>query len=82
MDYPYLLFTKLGVTINNSNNRKLYYDHLIKYYSLLQNWQKPSTVEIYRSINLACLLLRTLFGRSIAKQLWQSFTTSIAYSQF
>jgi len=40
-----------------------------KYYNLLQNWQKPFTVEIYRKINLSCLLLKTQLGMSIAKQL-------------
>ena len=25
------------------------------YYNLLQNWQKPFTVEVYRNINLSCL---------------------------
>jgi len=38
---------------NNSNNRKLNYKHLIKYYNLLQNWQKPFTVKIYRNINFS-----------------------------
>jgi len=33
--------------------------HLIKYYKLLQNWQRPFTVEIYSLISLSCLLLRT-----------------------
>ena len=33
----------------NSNNRKLNYKHIIKYYNLLQNWQKPFIVEIHRN---------------------------------
>jgi len=44
---------------------------------LLQNWQKPFAVEMYRNINLACLLLRTQLGRSIGNQLRQPFTASI-----
>jgi len=36
-------------------------------YNLLQNWQKPFTVEIYSNMNLSCLLLRAQLGRSIAK---------------
>jgi len=39
------------------------------YYNSLHNWQKPFTVEMYRNINLSCLLLRSQLGRSIAKQL-------------
>ena len=35
--------------------------------NLLQNWQKPFTVEMYRNINLSCLLWRSQLGRSIAK---------------
>jgi len=31
---------------------------------------------MYRNKNLSCLLLRTQLDRSIAKQLWQSFTAS------
>jgi len=57
--------------------RKVNYNHLIKYYNLLQNWQKLFTVEIHRNVNLSSLLLRTQLGRSAAEQLWQSFTTSI-----
>jgi len=44
---------------------------------LLQNWQKPSAVEVYRNINFSCPLLRTQFGRSTAKQLWKSFAAAI-----
>ena len=29
------------------------------YYNLLQNWQKTLSVEMYRKINLSCLLLRS-----------------------
>jgi len=36
--------------------------NLIVYYNLLQNWQKPFTVEMYRNINLSCLLLRSQLG--------------------
>jgi len=32
--------------------------NLIMYNNFLQNWQKPFTVEMYRNINLSCLLLR------------------------
>jgi len=39
-----------------SNNGKLNSKHLIKYYNLLQNWQKPFTVEMYHNINLSCPL--------------------------
>jgi len=65
------------VAINNYNNnsdnynsRKLNYKHLIKNYMLLQNWQKPLAVEIYRNINLSFPLLRIQLGRSVAEQLW------------
>jgi len=51
--------------------------NLIEYYNFLQNWPKPFTVETYRNINLSCLLLRSQLGKSIAKYLWQSITTSI-----
>jgi len=54
---------------SDNNNSKLNYKHFIKYYNLLQNWQKAFTVEIYRNVNLSRLLLRTQLGRSIAKQL-------------
>ena len=48
------LFTKSGSNINNdNNNRKLNYKHLINYYNLLQNWQKPfnwfTTVSLWSS---------------------------------
>jgi len=33
------------------------------YYNLLQNRQKPFTVELYRKINLSCLLLRSQLGK-------------------
>jgi len=39
--------------------------NLIIYYILLQNWQKPFTVKMYRNKNLSCLLLRSQLGRSI-----------------
>jgi len=55
-----------GSSTNNDNSdRKLSCKHLIKNYSLLRNWRKPFTVEIYRNINGSCLLLRTKLGRSI-----------------
>jgi len=38
-------------------------------YNLLQNWQKPFTVQLYRKINLSCLL-RSQLGKSVAKLLW------------
>ena len=33
------------------------------YYNLLQNRQKPFTVELYRKINLSCLLFRSQLGK-------------------
>jgi len=56
--FIFIFIHQAGSKINNDN--KLNYKHLIKYYNLFQNWQKPSTVlEIYCNINLSCLLLRT-----------------------
>ena len=66
---------------DNNNNGKRNYKHLIKYCNLLQNWQNPFTAEIYRSIYLSCILLRTQLGRSIAKQVWQNLLLH-QYSQF
>jgi len=77
LGYIFISIHQAGSNINNNNIRKFNYKHLTEYYKLLQNWQKPLTVEIYRSINLSCLLLRTQLGRSMAQQLWQSFTTSM-----
>jgi len=42
----YIFIHQTGSHINN-NNRKLNYKHLTEYYNLLQNWQKPFTIEIY-----------------------------------
>jgi len=43
----YHIFVHQAFSISNNNNsRKLNYKHLIKYYNLLQNWQKPFTVEV------------------------------------
>jgi len=50
--------------MNNSNNRKLNYKHLI-----VAKLAKPFTIEIYRNVNLSYLLLRKELGTSIAKQL-------------
>ena len=36
------------------------------YYNLLRSWQKPYTVEMYRNVNLSCLLLRSQLAWSIA----------------
>jgi len=49
---------RAGSNMNNDNNNngKRNYKHLIKYRNLLQNWQNPFTVEIYRSINLSRIL--------------------------
>jgi len=63
--YVFVIIRQAGYYIDNYNNRKLNYKQLIKYYRLLQNWQKPFTVKIYRTINLSCLLLRTRLGGSI-----------------
>jgi len=41
--------------------------NLVMYCNLLQNWQKPFTVEMYRHINLSSLLLRSQLSRSIAE---------------
>jgi len=65
--YVFIFIHQAGSNINNNSNGKLNYKHLIKCYKLLQNWQKPFTLEIYRNINLSYLLLRTQLGRSIAK---------------
>ena len=55
--FTFICIHQAGSNINNdNNNRKLNYKHLIKYYNLLQNWQKSFTVEIYCNINLSCLL--------------------------
>jgi len=60
----FIFIHQAGSSINDNNNRKLNYKRLIKYYSLLQNWQKQFTVEIDRDINLSCLVLRTQLDRS------------------
>ena len=38
----FIFIHQAGSDINNNNNsnRQLNYKHLVKYYSLLQNWQK------------------------------------------
>jgi len=59
------LFTKLVATYTTTITGNLT-KHLIKYYKLLQNWQKLFTAEIYRNINLSCLLLRTQLDRSVS----------------
>jgi len=66
---------------DNNNNGKRNYKHLIKYCNLLRNWQIPFTVEIYRSIYLSRILLRSQLGRSIAKQVWQNLLLH-QYPQF
>ena len=43
--YVFLIIRQAGYNIDNYNNRKLNYKQLIKYYRLLQNWQKPFTVK-------------------------------------
>ena len=41
---------------DDNSYRKRSYKHLVKYYDLLQNWQKPPfTVEIYRTIRYEML---------------------------
>ena len=41
--YIFIFIHQAGSNINNdNNNRKLNYEHVIKYYNLLQNWQKHS----------------------------------------
>ena len=42
-----------GSNVNNNSKMKLHYKHMITYYNLLQNWQKPFIVEIYRNINVS-----------------------------
>ena len=45
----FIVIRQTGSNVNSDNsNRQLDYKHLIKYYNLLQNWQKPFTVDIYR----------------------------------
>ena len=68
----FIFIHQAGSNMNNNNNRKLNYKHLI-----VAKLAKPFTIEIYRNVNLSYLLLRKQLGTSIAKQLWQSFTTSI-----
>jgi len=46
MCFIFIFIHQAGSNINNYNNRKLNYKHLIKYYKLLQNYQK---LEIYRN---------------------------------
>jgi len=60
--WHFVLEYKQNITYNH-----LCSPNLIMYYNLLQNWQKPFTVEMYRNINLSCLLLRSQLGKSIAK---------------
>ena len=40
--------------------------NLIIYYILLQNWQKPFTVEMYHTINLSCLF--KIIARSVKSE--------------
>jgi len=70
----YLFIHQACCNTNNYKNWKLNYKHSIKYYRLLQNWQKPFNVEIYRNINLSCLLLRTH-----ARQINSKVTLTIFY---
>jgi len=69
----------IGAAVRDINDHIRFYSQrlmlFIKYCNLLQNRHNPFTAEIIY-INLSCLLLRTQH-RSIAQQLWQSFTTSI-----
>ena len=53
--YIFIFIHQAIGNVNSNNNRKLNYKHLMKHYNLLQNWQKPFTVEVYRDINLCCL---------------------------
>jgi len=45
--YIFIFIHQAGSNVNNYNNWKLNYKQLIKYYKLLQSWQKPFVVEIY-----------------------------------
>ena len=52
------------------------------YYNLLQNWQKPFTVEMYRKIKLSCFLLRSQLGRSIANRLIFYYINTPGFKKF
>jgi len=45
----FIFIHQAGSNVNNNNNRKLNYKHLVKNYNMLQNCQKAFTVEIYIS---------------------------------
>ena len=65
--FIFIFIHQTGSDINDNSNRKLNYKHLIKYYKLLQNWQKPfKPAEIYRNIKQ---LIPTLYSCS---RIWLS----------
>ena len=45
--YIIIFFHQAVSNANNYSSGKLNYKQLIKYYKLLQSWQKPFAVEIY-----------------------------------
>jgi len=75
----FIFIHESGSNINNNNNnnrpnRKLNYKHLIKYYNVVAKLAETFTLEVYRNINLSCLLLRTHLDR------FRSIATRVASS--